>query len=128
MISVRDTGVGIAPERFGSLFEQFNLGADTSASKYGGTGLGLALSKKISKLLGGDLSVESRINAGSCFSIKIPLVAVDASEGTEDREVAEALSEAEAYHHRLRTLLDEAARERRRLPSAAADFRAAANG
>jgi signal transduction histidine kinase len=128
VISVRDTGIGIAPERFGSLFEQFNLAADTSASKYGGAGLGLALSKKISNLLGGDLSVESKINAGSCFSIKIPLVAVDASEGTEDREVAEALSEAEAYHHRLRALLEEAARERRRLPSAPEDIRAAANG
>ena len=128
VISVRDTGIGIAPERFGSLFEQFNLAADTSASKYGGTGLGLALSKKISNLLGGDLSIESKINVGSCFSIKIPLVAVDAPEGTEDQDVAEAMSEADAYHHRLRTLVGEAGREARRLPSAAADIRVAANG
>ena len=128
VISVRDTGIGIAPERFGSLFEQFNLAADTSASKYGGTGLGLAISKKISNLLGGDLSIESKINVGSCFSIKIPLVAVDAPEGTEDQDVAEAMSEADAYHHRLRTLVGEAGREERRLPSAAADIRVAANG
>ena len=128
VISVRDTGIGIAPEQFGSLFEQFNLAADTSASKYGGTGLGLALSKKISNLLGGDLSIESKINVGSCFSIKIPLVAVDAPQGREDQDVAEAMSEADAYHHRLRTLVGEAGREARRLPSAAADIRMAVNG
>ncbi len=128
VISVRDTGIGIAPERFGSLFEQFNLAADTSASKYGGTGLGLALSKKISNLLGGDLSIESKINIGSCFSIKIPLVAVDAPEGTEDQDVAEETSEADAYHHRLRSVVGEAGRQAKRLPSAAADIRVAANG
>jgi signal transduction histidine kinase len=128
VISVRDTGIGIAPERFGSLFEQFNLAADTSATKYGGTGLGLALSKKVSNLLGGDLSMESEVNVGSCFSIKIPLIAADVSEGTEDQDVAEALSEADAYHQHLRALVGEAGREGRRLPSAGADIRVAANG
>ncbi len=128
MISVRDTGIGIARERLGSLFEQFNLAADTSASKYGGTGLGLALSKKISNLLGGHLSVESNINVGSCFSIKIPLIPVDASEGMKDQDVAEALSDAEAFHHRLRPLIAEAGREEKRRPSAAANIRVAANG
>jgi len=128
VISVRDTGIGIAPERFGSLFEQFNLASDTSATKYGGTGLGLALSKKISNLLGGDLCVESKPNVGSCFSVKIPLVPVDALERTEVQDVAEALSEADACHHRLRSLVGEARREGSRLPSATADVRVAVKG
>jgi signal transduction histidine kinase len=128
VIGVHDTGIGIAPERFDTIFEQFNLSADTSASKYGGTGLGLALSKKVSMLLGGDLSIESKLNVGSCFSIKIPLVALDASAGAKNQDVAEALSEAEAFHHRLQPLVGEARREGRRPSSGAANIRVAANG
>jgi signal transduction histidine kinase len=128
VISVRDTGIGIAPERFGAIFEQFDLSADTSASKYGGTGLGLALSKKVSMLLGGDLSFESKLNAGSCFSINIPLVAVDASAGAENQDVAEALSEAEAFHRRLRPLVEETRRQESLPSSGAANVRVAANG
>ncbi len=127
VIGVQDTGIEIAPERLGSIFEQFNLSADTSASKYGGTGLGLALSKKLSNLLGGDLSIESKFNVGSCFSIKIPLIAVDASAGVKDQDAAEAVSEADAFHHHLRPLVD-ARREGRRLTSGAANIWVAANG
>lgn len=107
-ISVRDTGIGIAPERFGSLFEQFNLAADTSASKYGGTGLGLALSQKISRLLGGDLAAESKLNVGSCFTIRIPLNLANA----DDSEAA--LSAAEAFHRRLLPLASQIAKEAER--------------
>jgi signal transduction histidine kinase len=109
-ISIRDTGVGIAPERFSSLFEQFNLGGDTSASKYGGTGLGLALGQKISRLLGGDLTCESKLNAGSCFTITIPLRPVSQNE-TDAADVDSAIREAEAYHQQLRPLIARAREE-----------------
>jgi signal transduction histidine kinase len=127
-IGIRDTGVGIAPERFGSLFEQFNLGGDTSASKYGGTGLGLALSQKISRLLGGDLVCESKLNLGSCFTITIPTNAVKTVQqtGEDDRSVAEAIQEAEAFHQQLRPLVARAREEEVEASSAAA-LRAAAN-
>ena len=128
VISVRDTGIEIAPEQLNSILEQFNLSADTSASKYGGTGLGLALSKKVSNLLGGDLSFESKLSVGSCFSIKIPLVAVGRSATLKDQDVAEALSEADAFYHRLRPLVGEARRERRRPSGRASDGQVAANG
>ena len=109
-ISVRDTGIGIAPERFGALFEQFNLGGDMSASKYGGTGLGLALSRKISRLLGGDLTVESTLDVGSCFTIRIPAGALAASAPVKDADVAAALGAAEAFHQRLWPLIAQASR------------------
>ena len=70
----------------------------------------------------------SGVGSGSCFSIRIPLVAVDASDGKKDQDVTEALSEAEAFHHRLRPLIGEAGREGRRLSSAAANIRAVSNG
>jgi|SRR5579872_69906 signal transduction histidine kinase len=106
-ISIRDTGVGIAPERFSSLFEQFNLGGDTSASKYGGTGLGLALGQKISRLLGGDLTCESKLNVGSCFTIAIPLQPVSQKQAAVADELAvdAAMREAEAFHQQLRPLI-----------------------
>jgi signal transduction histidine kinase len=111
--SVRDTGAGIAEERFGSLFEQFNLRADTSSSKYGGTGLGLALSQKISRLLGGDISFESKLNVGTCFTIQIPIDPARAGKGGEglEKSVDDALREAEDFHQQLRPLVIEGRRE-----------------
>jgi len=64
---VEDTGPGIAPEDIGKLFEAFEqteLGA-----KAGGTGLGLALSRKFARLMGGDITVKSEVGKGSCFRL-----------------------------------------------------------
>ncbi|HEX8568655.1 MAG TPA: HAMP domain-containing sensor histidine kinase [Caulobacteraceae bacterium] len=71
-VAVRDTGIGIPAEILPSLFEKFSVAEDASTSKYGGTGLGLALSLKLSRLMGGDLTVESRVGEGSCFTLVLP--------------------------------------------------------
>jgi signal transduction histidine kinase len=72
VIAVRDTGIGIAPDILPRLFEKFSVADDSSTSKYGGTGLGLALSQKLCRLMGGDISAESKVGAGSCFTIHLP--------------------------------------------------------
>jgi signal transduction histidine kinase len=111
-IRVRDTGAGIAPERMNSLFEQFSVAGDTSSSKYGGTGLGLTLGQKISRLLGGDLTVESQVNVGSCFTIQIPARGVEAAgQPAADNDAEKALRTAEAFHQQLRPLAGHAGRE-----------------
>jgi signal transduction histidine kinase len=74
-VDVIDSGIGIAPKQVPHLFEQFTVADDSSTSKYGGTGLGLALSQKLCKLMGGEIVVESALGKGSCFSIRIPVVA-----------------------------------------------------
>jgi len=74
LVSVRDTGVGIAPDQIHGLFEQFAVADDSSSSKYGGTGLGLALSQRLCHLMGGDVTAESTLNIGSCFTIMLPAV------------------------------------------------------
>lgn len=70
-ISVRDTGVGIAPEDIKRIFDKFER-ADAVYSGVGGTGLGLAICKEIVKLHGGEIWVESKLNEGSKFSFLLP--------------------------------------------------------
>jgi len=70
-ITIRDTGIGIAPEAMPVLFE-FGVAEDTSATKYGGTGLGLALSQRLCRLMGGALMAQSEAGLGSCFTIRLP--------------------------------------------------------
>ena len=73
VVHVIDTGIGIAPDQISDLFEKFTVVDDSSTSKYGGTGLGLALSQKLCRLMGGDILVESIIGEGSRFTVRIPL-------------------------------------------------------
>ena len=75
VVRVIDTGIGIAPAQIANLFEKFTVADDSSTSKYGGTGLGLALSQRLCKLMGGEIAVESEVDRGSCFTIRMPLVA-----------------------------------------------------
>jgi two-component system, sensor histidine kinase and response regulator len=73
---VTDTGVGIAEGHTASIFDAF-VQADTSSSRrYGGTGLGLAISKQLIELMGGTISLQSTLGAGSSFTVAVPL-AVD---------------------------------------------------
>jgi signal transduction histidine kinase len=72
-VHVIDTGIGIAAEQISNLFEKFTVVDDSSTSKYGGTGLGLALSQKLCRLMGGDILVESKVGQGSRFTVRIPL-------------------------------------------------------
>ena len=74
VIHVIDTGIGIASDQIAHLFEKFTVADDSSTSKYGGTGLGLALSQKLCKLMGGEIFVESEIGKGSRFTIRMPLL------------------------------------------------------
>ncbi|MCA9985232.1 MAG: response regulator [Anaerolineales bacterium] len=69
--SVRDTGIGIPPERQAQLFDAFTQVDASINRRYGGTGLGLAISKRLSNMMGGDLWVESEPNVGSKFHFTI---------------------------------------------------------
>ncbi len=73
LFTVCDTGIGIASEKAEKIFESFNQ-ADTSTTRqYGGTGLGLTISKRLVELMGGKIWVESRLAGGSQFHFAIPL-------------------------------------------------------
>jgi signal transduction histidine kinase/CheY-like chemotaxis protein len=71
-IEVRDTGTGIAPESLQRIWQPFRQADLTVAGRFGGTGLGLAISRKMVELMGGEISVESRLGAGTTFRVRLP--------------------------------------------------------
>ncbi len=70
---VRDTGVGIAPEKLPTLFEKFTQADNSATRRFGGTGLGLAICRELTKMMGGSIGVESREGYGSTFIVELPL-------------------------------------------------------
>ncbi len=69
--TITDTGIGIAPEALEGLFQPFTQADSSTTRKYGGTGLGLALSRRLARILGGDISVQSIVGKGSTFKVYI---------------------------------------------------------
>jgi signal transduction histidine kinase len=76
-IQVLDSGIGIAPSETGRLFQNFGQANRATSNKYGGTGLGLALSQTLCALMGGGISATSELGRGSCFTIRVPAWASD---------------------------------------------------
>jgi signal transduction histidine kinase/DNA-binding response OmpR family regulator/HAMP domain-containing protein len=71
--SVSDTGIGMTPEQMEKLFQTFSQAEASTARKYGGTGLGLAVTRHFCQMMGGDISVESEHGVGSTFTIRLPV-------------------------------------------------------
>ena len=70
--SVSDTGIGMTPEQMEKLFQAFSQGEVSMTRKYGGTGLGLEITKRFCKMLGGDITAKSKLGVGSTFTIRLP--------------------------------------------------------
>ncbi len=72
-ISVKDTGIGITKEKIGKIFESFTQADSSTTRKFGGTGLGLTISKSLAELMNGNLTVKSEAGRGSKFTLHVPL-------------------------------------------------------
>jgi len=70
--AVADTGIGMTPEQQAKLFEEFSQADAATTQRFGGTGLGLALSRKLARMMGGDVTVASELGKGSVFTVRLP--------------------------------------------------------
>jgi signal transduction histidine kinase/CheY-like chemotaxis protein/HPt (histidine-containing phosphotransfer) domain-containing protein len=69
--AISDTGIGMDAAQMGRLFQSFSQADESMTRRFGGTGLGLTISKKLAVLLGGDITVQSAVGSGSCFTVEI---------------------------------------------------------
>ena len=99
-IAVRDTGMGIPPERLEAIFEAFQQADGTTSRKFGGTGLGLTISRSLCQLMGYDLKVESEVDEGSVFTILLTEPSVSSSRRAAQELMEEALRPMESSRPR----------------------------
>ncbi len=71
-LRITNTGIGMTPEQLGKLFQAFEQADVSTTKKYGGTGLGLVISRKFCQLMGGDITVTSDAGKGSTFTVTLP--------------------------------------------------------
>jgi CheY-like chemotaxis protein/nitrogen-specific signal transduction histidine kinase len=72
--AVADTGIGLTPEQQRRLFQSFSQADPSTSRKYGGTGLGLVISRRFAQMMGGDIQIQSEFGRGSVFTVRLPRV------------------------------------------------------
>jgi CheY-like chemotaxis protein len=84
-MAVVDTGIGIPADKLGAVFEEFAQADESTTRDFGGTGLGLALSRQLCQMMGGDILLESELGVGTTFTIELPVwIEDDQGDNEED--------------------------------------------
>jgi PAS domain S-box-containing protein len=85
VFTIKDTGIGMSPEQLPRIFDPFMQADSSSTKKYGGTGLGLTITKEFCEMMGGDITAFSELDKGSTFTIRLPAILND-SQSTENSD------------------------------------------
>ena len=107
VFEVSDTGIGLTPEQLAQLFRPFTQADASTTRKYGGTGLGLTISRRFCQLMGGDVQVKSVPGEGSTFSARIPLVVAEAQNPEPEEPAADPSRSSELGPSRLVLVIDD---------------------
>ncbi|WP_235440851.1 PAS domain S-box protein, partial [Limnoraphis robusta] len=131
MFEVEDTGVGIAPEELNTIFDAF-VQAQAGKRFVSGTGLGLTISRKLLELMGGEITVKSKIEQGSTFSFTLPVRVTDGVDLTPEQSDRLVIGLAPGQPHRRILVVDDRAENRllmvRLLSNLGLEVREASNG
>ncbi|CCQ11401.1 hypothetical protein PALB_22920 [Pseudoalteromonas luteoviolacea B = ATCC 29581] len=84
--TVEDTGIGMNTQQLEVIFESFKQGDDSITRRFGGSGLGLCLSRKLSEMMQGQITVSSKVGVGSCFELNIPVIYSESQTSTQVSE------------------------------------------
>ena len=103
--AISDTGIGMSPEQLGRLFQAFTQAEASTTRKYGGTGLGLTISKKFCEVMGGDVTVTSALGKGSVFTVVLPAEVEEKSRAARPAAAPEGLADSATADRRHSSIL-----------------------
>ena len=93
-MAIRDSGIGMTEEQINRLFEDFSQADVSTTREYGGTGLGLSLSRRFCRMMGGDITVQSIKDEGSTFTVTLPVEAATTFSAESDASNSNSLPDS----------------------------------